>query len=224
MKLHFHPVSTTSRAVLLFCAEEKISYEPVFVDLMKGAHYQDDFIALNASAQVPVLEDDGFVLTESSAILKYLAEKTGSAAYPKDLKARARVNEVMDWFNTGLYRELGYHLAYPQLFAHHKRPSEAAQQGTLEWGQQKIEHWLGCLDKRILGSKKYLCGDEITIADYFGAALITSGDLIGASFARYPNVDRWLSTMRALPSWRGVHEAHDGFAASLKGKPFVTVA
>ena len=48
-----------------------------------------------------------FRLTESSAILKYLAEQINSPAYPKDLKQRAKVNEIMDWFNTKFYRDWG---------------------------------------------------------------------------------------------------------------------
>lgn len=224
MKLYFHPVSTASRPVVLFCAEHNVSYEPVVVDLMTGEHMKEPFKTLNASAMVPTLEDDGFVLTESSAILKYLADKVNAPTYPKDLKARARVNERMDWFNANFYREIGYHLTYPQLFPHHKRPNEAAQTATLEWGQEKTEKWLGILDKNIIGSHKYLCGDEITIADYFGAEILACADLIGASYKRFPNVDRWMKTMRALPSWKKVNEAADGFAASLAGKSFVTVS
>jgi glutathione S-transferase len=82
---------------------------------------------------------------------------------------------------------------------------------------------LKILDKRIIGGNKFLCGDEITIADYFGAEILAAGDLISASFKAYPNVERWMNTMRALPSWKKVNEATDGFAASLKGKPFVTI-
>lgn len=223
MKLHFHPVSTTSRPIVLFCAEEKIAYEPVVVDLMTGAHHKEPFTSLNPSRQVPVLEDDGFVLCESSAILKYLAEKTGSKAYPKDLKARARVNERMDWINTNHYREWGYHLIYPQIFPHHERKIEAAQKSLLEWGKEKSEAWLQILDQHVIGKHKYLCGDEITIADYFGAEILWAGNLIGCTFKRFPNVDRWMSTMRALPNWAKVNEAADGFAASLKGKSFVNV-
>jgi glutathione S-transferase len=223
MKLYFHPVSTASRPVMLFCAESKIPYEPVVVDLTTGAHHKEPFISLNPSRLVPVLEDEDLVLTESSAILKYLADKTGSPAYPKDLKQRARVNERMDWFNTQHYREWGYHLIYPQLFAHHKRKTEEAQNATLEWGRTESEKWLEVLDKKVLGKAKYLCGDQITIADYFGAEILAAGDLIGVSFKRFPNVDRWMATMRALPSWKTVHEVTDGFAASLKGKPFVTI-
>ena len=224
MKLHFHPASTSSRTVTLFLAEANIPYEPVVVDILTGAHHKEPFVSLNPSAQVPVLEDGDFVLTESSAILKYVADKYNSPAYPKDAKERARVHERMDWFNTNKYREWGYHLIYPQVFPHHIRKPEAAQKSMLEWGKEKSEAWLKLLDTHVIGKHKYLCGDQITIADYFGAEILSAGDLIGVSFKRFPNVDRWNQTMRALPSWKKVHEVLDGFAASLRGKEFVTIS
>jgi glutathione S-transferase len=223
MKLHFHPVSTASRPVALFCAEAKISYEPVIVDLMTGEHMKEPFLKMNPSHMVPVLEDDGFVLTESSAILKYLADKIDSPAYPKDLKKRARVNERMDWVNANLYREYAYHLVYPQVFPNHQRSDEKAQSSLLSWGKEKAEHWIEILDKNIIGSNKYLCGDDITIADYFAAEVFSCGCLIGVSFAKYPNVDRWMKTMKALPSWSKINETVDGFAASMKDKKFVSI-
>jgi glutathione S-transferase len=223
MKLHFHPGSTTSRTVMLFCAEAKIAYDPVIVDIMTGEHTREPYLSLNPNAQVPVLVDGDFVLTESSAIIKYLADKHGSPAYPKDLQARARVNERMDWFNTNYYREWGYHLVYPQVFPHHVRNPEPVQTATLAWGKEKSEQWLALLDKHVLGHKTYLCGSAITIADYFGAELLGCGDLIRASFKRYPNVDRWMKTMRALPAWKQVNEVAEGFAASMADKQFVTI-
>ena len=223
MKLHFHPASTASRPVVLFLEEAKIQYQPVVVDLMTGEHTKDAFAKLNPSKQVPVLEDEDFILTESSAILKYLGDKFNTPAYPKDLRQRARVNERMDWFNTNHYREWGYHLIYPQVFPHHLRKPEEVQKATLQWGLEKTEQWIKILDQNVIGSHKYLCGDQITIADYFGAEILSAGELIGASFKRFPNVDRWLGTMHALPSWKKVNEVLMGFAASLKGKNFVTI-
>jgi glutathione S-transferase len=223
MKIHFHPVSTTSRTVMLFCAEANVPIEPVVVDLMTGEHTKELFKKLNPNGQVPVLEDGDFVLTECSAILKYIADKVDSPAYPKDLKKRARVNERMDWFNTNYYREFAYHLVYPQVFPHHARTPDAGQKATLDWGKDKSEHWLKLLDTAVLGSNKYVCGDQITIADYFGAELLSAGDLIGVGLKRFPNVNRWMASMRALPGWKKVNEAVDGFAASMKDKPFVTI-
>ena len=86
MKVYYHPASTTSRPIMLFANEEKANVEFQVVDLFKGEHYKDEYLGINPSRMVPVLEDGDFRLTESSAILKYLADKLGSPAYPRDLK------------------------------------------------------------------------------------------------------------------------------------------
>ena len=224
MKLYYHPVSTTCRPIMMFASESGIAIDLELVDLFTGAQYKPDYAAINASCQVPTLDDDGFRLTESSAILKYLADKAGSPAYPKDLQARARVNEMMDWFNANMYKDYGYGLVYPQTFPHHKRPGDAVQSGTLEWGKQKTQSWLKILDHDLIGpSKAYLCGDRITLADYMGAEMVALGDVIRCSYAGYPNIERWLGNMRKLKSWPQVHQAIDGFTASLKDQPFVTL-
>src|SRR4029450_5771236 len=127
MKLYCHPASTTSRIVMLFCAEEAPEVEFQIVDLFSGEHLTPEYAKINPNHLVPVLEDGDFRLTESAAIIRYLADKAGSPAYPKDLKARARVNEMMDWFNANMYKDFGYGLIYPQTFPHHKRPAEAVQ-------------------------------------------------------------------------------------------------
>jgi len=222
MELHIHPISTTSRPLMLFCAEAGIAAEQRVVDLMTGEHTREPFLRLNPSALVPVLTDGDFWLTESSAILKYLAEKAGSPAYPTELRARARVNEVMDWFNTNLYRNFAYDLVYPQIFPGHKRRGEEAQAATLEWGRERSRNWFRILDASLLsGDRRFLCGDAITVADYLGAGFVGVGEAIGCDFADYPRVQGWLGRMKALKHWPGVFGVFDGFAASLRGQTFV---
>ena len=102
MKIYYHPASTTSRPLVLFAAENGMDVDFQVVDLFTGEHYKAPFEAINPNHLVPVLEDGDFRLTESSAILKYLADKINSPAYPRDLQQRARVNERMDWINTQL--------------------------------------------------------------------------------------------------------------------------
>jgi glutathione S-transferase len=221
MKFYMHPVSTTCRPIRLFAAENGIALEEQVIDLMTGEHHKEPFVAINPSRQVPVLEDGDLRLTESSAILKYLADKIDSPAYPKDLKQRARVNEMMDWLNTGFYGSYGYSFIYPQIFPHHRRPGEEAQKVTLEWGKERSRAWLQVLNDHWIGPKNpYLCGDRITIADYFGAGLVTIGELIGCDFSPYPNVQRWLGNMKQLKSWPAVNEIFYGYAASLKDQSF----
>jgi glutathione S-transferase len=80
MRLYYHPASTTSRIVQLFALDQGVSLEYQMVDLMSGEHLQPEFARINPNSFVPVLEDGDSRLTESSAIVKYLADKAGSFA------------------------------------------------------------------------------------------------------------------------------------------------
>jgi glutathione S-transferase len=191
---------------MLLAADEGIALDYELVDLLTGAHLQPPFSAVNASQQVPVLEDGDFRLTESSAILKYLADESGSATYPKDLRQRARVNERMDWLNTGFYRDLGYGVIYPQIFAHYRRADDIVQAAHLSWGCEKARRWLAILDQDVIGGNAYLCGDRLTIADYLGIGMLTLGEVTRFDYRAWPNVSRWIGTMKARPSWGPVHE------------------
>ncbi len=224
MKLYMHPASTASRPVRLLIAEKKLPVEEHVVDILTGAHHKEPYSTMNPNRMVPWLEDGDLKLTESSAILKYLASKFELPEYPKDLKKRAKVDEAMDWFNTQFYRDYGYGLAYPQMFPHHKRPTSEVQSGTIDWAKERAQGWLTLLDQHWIGPKKaFVCGDQITIADYFGACIVTVGYVIRYDFSKYPNVQRWLANVEKLGAWKQTSEAIMGFANMVKDQPFVTV-
>jgi len=210
--------------IMMFAADEGIDLEYHSIDLAKGEHRQPDYKAINPSCLVPTLDDDGFRLTESGAILRYLANKTGSSAYPSELRARARVDELMEWFYSNYYKDHGYGMVYPQLFPHHQRPDAATQAGTIAWGKSKAEHWLAILDQDLIGpERQYLCGGEVTLADYAGAEMVLLGELVHCKYEKYSNVRRWLGNMKRREHWGDVHEVFAGFAASLKDKHFVSI-
>lgn len=224
MKLYILDVSNTSRPVRALIAENDLPVEVVPLDFYAGEHAKPPYTDLNPNALVPTLDDDGFILTESSAIMKYLADKFDLDVYPKDLKARARVNELMDWFNTGFYRDYGYNVVYPQIYEHHKRPDEATQKGTIEWGKAQTQKWLKVLNDHWLGKgNTYLTGDKLTIADMFGYALLTAGMVTRDEFNGYPNVERWVAEVEKLPSWAEVNAALAGFRDYVKEQEFVNV-
>ena len=224
MKLYHHPASTVSRPVVMFIEDNAMAVQLQVVDLFTGEHQGEAFSTINPSQLVPVLEEGDFRLTESSAILKYLADKIDSPAYPKELRQRARVNEMMDWINTQLCRDLAYGTVYVQIFPGHKRASDEAQRATVAWGQERAKRWLTVLDQQLLGSKKaYLCGDEITIADYYGASFVHLAEVIGSDLAAYPNVKNWLGRMKQRSTWDKVYAAINGFAAQLPKGTLATV-
>lgn len=223
MKLYSHPVSTVSRPVMLFAADENIALDVQLIDLFKGEHKQPAYLAINPSGQVPTLEDGDFRLTESSAILKYLAEKSGSRAYPTDAKQRARVNEMMDWFNTGFSRDFCYGMVYGQTLPDFIYPDAAVQGAALARAQKKSNHWLGILDRSLIGAKnKFVCGSDITLADYLGVCFLTLGEVAHLRYDAYPNVTRWINTMKARPTWAKVNEGfYQYFVSGYKDGKFL---
>lgn len=222
MKLYMHPVSTTSRPVRLLIAERTLPVEEQVIDLFTGEHVQPPFAAINPNKLVPVLEDGDFVLTESQAILQYLADKFELYdLYPRDLQQRARVNERLDWFNTNFFREYGYGFCYPQLYPHHKRQTDEAQAKTLEWGRDRARAALAVLDQHFIGDHDFCCGSTMSIADLSGVCMVTVGEVLRADFSDYPNVRRWVDRMKQLGSWDAINEAHHGFTDAMKAQEFV---
>jgi glutathione S-transferase len=168
-----------------------------------------------------LLEDGDFRLTESSAILRYLADAAASPTYPGGLRERARVNERMDWFNTQINRDLVYGFVYPQIFPQYRRETDSVHQATLTWHAPRARQWLEVLDRRFLGDENaYVCGESITLADYLGAPMVAIGQAAKLDYAPYPHVRRWLASMKQLPHWGAVFAAIDGYAASIASNGF----
>lgn len=212
MKLYYDPISTACRPVLLFAAEAGLELDHEVVSLMAGEHLQPAYAALNPNGLVPYLVDDGFGMGEASAILKYLADKIGSPAYPKPLTARARVNEAMDWFNTQFHRDFCDFLVYPQVLPTGAPPELA--QAMSAWGGTRAPRWLKVLDEALEG-RAFVCGEAITLADYLGSAFVSLGELIGYDLAPWPNVARWMGRMQARPAWAMANAGFNGWRAAI---------
>ena len=98
MKLFVFPPSPRATKVLALANHLDLNYEICLVDLLKGDQFKPEFVALNPNKKMPVLEDDGFVLWESNAILQYLAMKKPQAGlWPADGRGQADVLRWMFW-------------------------------------------------------------------------------------------------------------------------------
>jgi glutathione S-transferase len=212
MKLHYFEGSTTCRPIVMLAAEAGIPLDLVPVDLMSGEHRGARYTGLNPNQLVPLLEDGDFRLTECSAILKYLADSAGSAAYPQELKARARVNERMDWFNTGFLREFAYGAVYPVILPYMAFPDAEVQKALSARSAENAKRMLGVLNDHLLGDAgPYLGGAAPDLSDFLGIAYVTLGEMLGQDFAEYPRVARWIAAMRARPSWPVAHAGFEGW-------------
>jgi glutathione S-transferase len=195
MKLYGHPWSNAARRVQMLCEECDIPYAYQLVDLMKGEQYTPTFLALNPNSKVPVMDDDGFVLWESQAIMRYLADKHKAVDwYPTEPKTRARIEQWLDWNQTRLGQEAGK-IMYNTHFAGDKRNDKA-----IEDAKKWLEKILPVLDDE-LKQHSYLGDDQPNLADIAVATNMAYLDMCQYDLKPYPAVARWYDSMKKRPSF-----------------------
>ncbi|MES2069079.1 MAG: glutathione S-transferase family protein [Pseudomonadota bacterium] len=195
--LTVHAYTTPNSLKVPIALEEMgLDYQLIAVNLRQGEQKSDAFKAMNPSAKVPVLVDrsvpDGadVVLSESAAILVYLAEKTGQLL-PQDASLRGKVFEQLFFHASGLSP------AFLQAFliAIQSSPQAEAQARALS----EVDRVLGVLDHG-LKSHKYVAGDTYSIADIAHFGWIWRHQAVGATLDKFPFVARWYTEILARPA------------------------
>lgn len=161
------------------------------VNIRIGAQKAPDFIALNPNAKVPVLVDGNLVLTESAAILVYLAEKTGRLL-PAAGEGRARVFEQLFFHASGLSPAFGQSGFFQRLAA---EPQPIA----IERFSSEAGRTVSVLDD-VLASRHFVAGDAFTIADIAHFGWLWRREFAGVGLDRAPNVARWYAEIEARPA------------------------
>lgn len=152
------------------------------VNIRKGEQKQPDFVARNPNAKVPVLVEDGMVLTESAAILVYLAEKTGKLL-PASGEARARVFEQLFFHASGLSPAFGQAGFFQRLAA---EPQPLA----IERFSSEAKRTVAVLDE-VLARRRFAAGDSFTIADIAHFGWLWRRQFAGIGLETAHNVARW---------------------------------
>ncbi|MCX4146962.1 MULTISPECIES: glutathione S-transferase family protein [Paraburkholderia] len=192
-----HAYATPNSVKVPIALEEMgVPYELVPVNLRKGEQKSDAFKAMNANAKVPVLVDQAILggadiaLSESAAILVYLAEATGKLL-PKAGVERALVFEQLFFHASGLSP------AFLQAFLVKLQASAAPEAAARALAE--VNRTLGVLE-RALERGKFVAGREFSIADIAHFGWIWRHESVGASLEQTPNVARWFSDVSARPA------------------------
>jgi glutathione S-transferase len=198
MKLYQLPMSTASFKVRALIHELGLNCEMVPVDMAKGAHKSPEFLAMNPNGKIPVLEDNGFVVWESNAILCYLAAlKPESGLLPTDPKGMAQVQQWLQWQGTTLSHSANEVMAqtvYARMMGRQKDEAKHAA------GLEKIRRDLGTLETSLAG-KEYLCG-KLTIADFSIVSSLQPRTHMGFDLEAFPKVKAWVARMESRESVR----------------------
>jgi glutathione S-transferase len=198
MKLYQHPFSTSSFKVRAVVHELGLACEFVTVDMGKGEHKSPAYLAINPNGKVPALEDDGFVVWESNAILCYLgAKKPESGLLLTDPRGMAIMQQWLQWQATTFSystHEVNVETVYARFMNRQKDEKKYAA------GLEKVRNDLGLLERSLQG-KEYLCG-KLSLADFSIVSGLHLRAQMGVDLEGFPNVKAWVARMEARESVR----------------------
>ena len=216
MKLYLFP---TGRAlgVRALINHLGVECEIVPIDLGRGDQLTPEYRALNPNNKMPTLDDGGFVLWESNAILFYLAAKRPEhGLWPSDLKAQADVMRWLAWESAHWDAESCGMVAYEKgskLVLGLGPPDPA----FITRGEQNFIRFAGVLDASLRG-KAFLASGRLTIADFSIGALVPTAERLGLPTGDFPEIQRWYSGLAALPAWHAALAANDAAIAAWQSR------
>lgn len=183
----------------LWCIEELgLKYERVDAGLQYGVVNTPEYRALNPNGLVPTIEDHGFVLWESNAIVRYLAAKHGAGRlWPLDLKQRADADRWMDWAFT-------FQAAFrPVFWGLVRTPPDQRDPRAIEEGRGKAAELLGHLDAA-LASRKYVAGDAFTMGDIPIGCHVHLWLRLPIERPQHPHLQAWFARLLERAPYRKV--------------------
>ncbi len=203
IKIHAHPLSGHSHRVALFASVTGIAHEVIDVDLLSGEHKKEPFLTLNPVGQVPVIEDGDTVVSDSNAILVYLARKYAPDWVSTDPVAEAEIQK----FLTLAAGEIAFGPAAARLITVFGAPLDADS-------CQKVATSVLTKLENHLADREWLVGNKPSIADiaiYSYTAHAPEGNV---SLEPYPNVRAFLTRVESLPGFVAMTPTAVGLAAA----------
>lgn len=179
-----------------------IEYEPIGLDCGKNG-LQDEtwFETISPFKQIPAIDDDGYILTESGAILLYLAEKSGKLI-PSDLQARA---QVYRWTITSLNNIEPF--ALPVFFADLQSDSNSPMKALRAWHVDILARFFPKIDE-ILATQPFITGAEFTVADIALTCVLREIRKTEIT-SKYPNIEKYRRHCEARPAFVKVLNAYE---------------
>jgi glutathione S-transferase len=202
IRIHSFPLSGHAHRVELFAGLAGIAHEVVKVDLAAGEHKQDAYLAINPEGQVPVIEDGDNVITDSNAILVYLARKYAPSFLPEDAVQEAQVQR----FLTMAAGDIAFGPAAARLITVFGAGLDA------DFAKGIAAKAFASLERHLEG-RDFLVGNQPTIADvaiYSYTAHAPEGNV---SLDEYPNLRRLLSNIEALEGFAPMQATNAGLVA-----------
>jgi glutathione S-transferase/GST-like protein len=191
MAIKLYTAATPNGWKISIALEEMgLPYEVRVIDFSAMEQKADWYVKLNPNGRIPTLEDEGFTLFESGAILIYLAEKTGKFL-PKGVQERSRVLQWLMFQMSGIGPMMGQANVFFRYFPEKIQP-------VIERYQREVTRLFGVLERQ-LATHEYVAG-AYSIADMALWPWVSGHDYSGVSVEEFPSLKRWLALVGARPA------------------------
>ena len=203
MKLYYHPLSGHAHRVRLFLSLLGVAHELVQVDLMAGAHKAPAFLQMNRFGQVPVLDDDGVIVSDSNAILVYLAKKHKRADWLPETPEGAAA--VQRWLSVAA-GQIAFGPAAARLVTLFGAKFNAEEVIA------RAQAVLAVIDAE-LANRNWIAAAQPTIADVALYSYIARAPEGNVDLTAHRSVQAWLGRVEALPGFVAFQKSPVGLAA-----------
>jgi glutathione S-transferase len=196
------PLSLPSNKVHFCVKAMDLAHEYHVVDLRSGEHKRPDYLAVNPAGKVPAINDNGFCLAESNAIMRYLARSNDSPLYAGSIEDLAVIDQWLDFVSLHIwngYSKVLFNLKFAPMMG------VEVDQTSLADGRKFLGMYLPQADQR-LGESRYLASDELTIADIALLAATDPSEMIDVDLSGYSNLVKWRDDLRLRPLYTSVHD------------------
>ncbi len=212
LTIHAFPPSPRAFKVLFGAHQAGVDYELKFVDLRKGDQNKPEFLALNPNGRMPVLDDNGYVLWESNAIVNYLAAKNPRCALlPEDTKARLQVEKWQFWESVHWDQACAI-FAFERLVKKVFR-GEPESESEIARGTEMLNRLAKVLDGE-LGKRRYVASEQLTVADISIGSVMCIAEAVKFPLEPFRNIARWQADLKALPAWKKTAEIQQKYMAA----------
>jgi glutathione S-transferase len=189
--------SINVQKVLWCCAELNLKYERIDAGLQFGVNTTPEYKAMNPNALVPTINDDGFVLWESQAIVRYLARKHGLGTLcPSDAKACADADRWMDWHATTVWPNLR-----PIFWNLVRTPPEKRDMPLVATSRKGLAASMAILDAHLAG-RKFMIGDAFTMGDIPLGTAVQRWFNLPIERENYKNLEDWYKRLQGRAAFK----------------------
>ncbi len=189
--------SLNVQKVLWALAELNVPYERTDAGMQFGVVNEAFYRKMNPNSRVPTIEEDGFILWESNAIVRYLAARRGMGSlWPTDLRQRADADRWMDWASTALQPAM-----HPVFWGLIRTPPEKRDMAAIEEANKLLGNTFGALEQCLEG-RRYVAGANFTMGDIPAGAYAWRWYSLAVARPKLKNVEAWYARLQERPAYQ----------------------